>query len=79
MAMRSRTNGSITPSPEASPFAAAGLIRESPSRNARTAEAAFVIPTNYFHAGTLHIILAVTDGGLPALTRYRRVILTVAP
>jgi hypothetical protein len=27
----------------------------------------------------MHIILAVTDNGVPALTRYRRVIVTVAP
>ena len=30
-------------------------------------------------AGTAHIILAVTDSGAPALTAYRRVILTVRP
>jgi hypothetical protein len=30
-------------------------------------------------AGTAHIILVVTDNGKPALTRYRRVILTVEP
>jgi hypothetical protein len=29
--------------------------------------------------GTLHIILAVTDNGTPALTRYQRVIVTVNP
>jgi hypothetical protein len=29
--------------------------------------------------GTMHIILAVTDHGTPRLTRYRRVIVTVAP
>ena len=29
--------------------------------------------------GTAHVILAVTDSGSPRLTRYRRVILTVAP
>ena len=28
---------------------------------------------------TMHIILAVTDNGSPALTRYQRVILTVFP
>jgi hypothetical protein len=28
---------------------------------------------------TLHIILAVTDNGVPALTRYQRVIVTVFP
>jgi len=29
--------------------------------------------------GTMHIILAVTDRGSPPLTRYRRVLVTVAP
>jgi hypothetical protein len=29
--------------------------------------------------GTAHIILAVTDTGKPALTRYQRIILTVEP
>lgn len=28
---------------------------------------------------TMHIVLAVTDTGSPALTRYRRVIVTVVP
>ena len=27
---------------------------------------------------TIHVVLAVTDGGSPALTRYRRAVLTVA-
>jgi hypothetical protein len=30
-------------------------------------------------SGTAHIILAVTDSGKPALTRYQRIILTVEP
>ncbi len=30
-------------------------------------------------SGTAHIILAVTDSGTPALTRYQRIILTVEP
>jgi hypothetical protein len=29
--------------------------------------------------GTAHVILAVTDNGTPALTSYRRAILTVLP
>ena len=38
----------------------------------------FVVPTNrVLHDGTMHIILAVTDGGTPPLTHYRRVIVTV--
>jgi hypothetical protein len=41
-------------------------------------EAWFTIPTErVFHTGSLHIILAVTDGGTPALTRYQRVIIEV--
>jgi len=30
-------------------------------------------------SGTMHIILAVTDRGSPPLTRYQRVLVTVAP
>jgi hypothetical protein len=29
--------------------------------------------------GTMHLLVAVTDDGTPALTRYRRVIVSVAP
>ncbi len=39
--------------------------------------ASFVVPEKYGRLGTLHIILAVTDNGTPALTRYQRVIVTV--
>jgi hypothetical protein len=28
---------------------------------------------------TMHIILAVTDRGMPALTRYQRVVVTIQP
>jgi hypothetical protein len=45
--------------------------------NAR--DASFIVPKNAFKLGTMHIILAVTDDGTPRLTRYRRVIVTVAP
>ncbi|MBN1482882.1 DUF1593 domain-containing protein [candidate division KSB1 bacterium] len=42
--------------------------------------AAFEIPTNrVLRNGTMHIILAVTDNGIPPLTRYQRVIITVTP
>ena len=40
-------------------------------------DASFVVPKNFLKPGTMHIILAVTDNGTPALTRYRRVIVTV--
>lgn len=42
-------------------------------------DASFIVPQNYFKPGTMHIILAVTDNGVPALTRYRRVIVSVTP
>ncbi len=41
--------------------------------------ASFPVPAKFGKAGTLHIILAVTDNGTPALTRYQRVIVTVNP
>jgi hypothetical protein len=46
-------------------------------QNANSKQASFVVPKNAFKAGTLHVILAVTDSGTPALTRYRRVIVNV--
>jgi hypothetical protein len=42
-------------------------------------DASFVVPKNAFKLGTMHIVLAVTDDGSPRLTRYRRVIVNVAP
>jgi len=36
-------------------------------------------PRRIYKFGTLHVILAVTDHGTPALTRYKRVIVTVTP
>ena len=47
-------------------------------QGANTKQASFVVPTNAFKPGTLHVILAVTDQGKPALTRYRRVIINVS-
>jgi hypothetical protein len=46
-------------------------------QNATSPQASFIVPKNAFKAGTLHVILAVTDNGSPVLTRYRRVIITV--
>ena len=46
--------------------------------NANASEASFVVPRRAFKPGTLHVVLAVTDNGMPALTRYARVIVTVA-
>jgi hypothetical protein len=48
--------------------------------NGDKAKAWFVVPTSrVLRAGTMHIILAVTDHGTPRLTRYQRVIVTVQP
>ncbi|HLV10257.1 MAG TPA: nucleoside hydrolase-like domain-containing protein, partial [Halanaerobiales bacterium] len=49
-----------------------------PIQNADKQQAWFTVPEkNVFRNGTMHIILAVTDNGTPALTRYRRVIVNV--
>lgn len=45
--------------------------------NGTTREASFVVPKVFPKPGTMHFIVAVTDDGVPALTRYRRVIITV--
>lgn len=45
--------------------------------NANTAKASLTIPQKYGRLGSMHIILAVTDSGKPALTRYKRIIITV--
>lgn len=47
--------------------------------DAEKAKASFVAPKEFGRPGTMHIILAVTDNGTPALTRYKRVIVTVSP
>jgi hypothetical protein len=51
-----------------------------PIQNFDQQKAWFTVPTNrVLRNGTMHIILAVTDHGSPRLTRYQRVIVTVAP
>jgi hypothetical protein len=48
--------------------------------DAEQSEAWFTVPTRrVLRNGTMHIILAVTDAGTPALTRYKRVIVDVQP
>lgn len=47
--------------------------------NADQMNATFTVPAKFGRPGALHIILAVTDNGTPALTRYQRVIVTVTP
>jgi hypothetical protein len=51
-----------------------GLKIESADRQ----KASFIAPKTK-KAGTIHIILAVTDDGVPSLTRYQRVIVNVLP
>jgi hypothetical protein len=46
-------------------------------QNANAREASFTVPKRAFKPGFLHVILAVTDKGTPALTRYARVIVNV--
>lgn len=41
------------------------------------AKASFIVPADATVGQTIHLILEVTDGGTPALTRYRRIIATV--
>lgn len=49
-------------------------------RNFDQPKAWFTVPTDrVLRNGTMHIVLAVTDHGTPRLTRYQRVIVTVAP
>ncbi len=45
--------------------------------DADKANASFTAPAKFGRPGTMHIILAVTDSGTPALTRYKRVIVNV--
>lgn len=49
-------------------------------KNAATPVASFTVPTSrVLRNGTMHFVVAVTDSGTPALTRYRRVIVNVQP
>lgn len=66
-------------------YAEAGSFTISTSRtgepmkidDAHSMDASFTVPTKFGRAGTIHIIVAVTDNGTPALTRYGRVIVNV--
>ncbi len=67
--------------PEPGTFTVANARTGSPLpiENADKINATFTVPTKFGRPGTLHIILAVTDNGTPALTRYQRVIVTISP
>ncbi|MDX2048828.1 MAG: DUF1593 domain-containing protein [Chitinophagaceae bacterium] len=47
--------------------------------DADKANAWFIVPARYGRLGTMYIILAITDNGTPALTRYQTTIITVIP
>ncbi len=67
--------------PEAGSFTISTARTGAPLKieNANMPHAWFTVPAKFGRAGTLHIILAVTDNGTPKLTRYQRVIVTVVP
>jgi hypothetical protein len=48
-------------------------------RDAGRPDASFTVPGDARRGDTVHIICEVTDTGAPGLTRYQRVIVTVAP
>lgn len=47
-------------------------------QNSDKLDATFTVPADALSGSTMHVILEVTDSGTPALTRYQRVIVTVA-
>ncbi|WP_304198582.1 DUF1593 domain-containing protein [Flavobacterium alvei] len=51
-----------------------GLI---PIDNNTTIKASFIVPTNAEKGQTIHIICEVKDNGVPTLTQYQRVIVTI--
>ncbi|NCI48198.1 DUF1593 domain-containing protein [Sediminibacterium soli] len=59
-------------------YAEAGTCSEKVSiQNPGKATATFTVPANARKDETIHLVLEVTDNGSPALTRYRRVVVTV--
>lgn len=46
-------------------------------QNDRQVQASVVIPKDAESGETIHVICEVTDDGVPALTRYQRVVITV--
>ena len=59
------------------PSGPAGGPREPPARVTLSGETTSRVTVTPRVAGTAHIILAVEDDGTPALTSYRRVIVTI--
>jgi hypothetical protein len=48
---------------------------DAPIRNATSAQALLDVPADA-RGTTIHVILEVSDSGTPALTRYRRLVVT---
>jgi hypothetical protein len=48
-------------------------------KDGRRREASFTVPDDANEGESIHIICEVTDDGMPRLTRYQRVIVTVVP
>lgn len=59
-------------------YAEASTLAAGKIENASSAQAKLAIP-KAGSSGDIHIILEVTDGGTPALTSYRRIIVIVKP
>jgi hypothetical protein len=51
--------------------------RDVPLSNANSEATALTVPADAV-GKTIHVVLEVTDGGEPALTRYRRVVIRVS-
>lgn len=59
-------------------YAEAGSCRQAINIwNADSQDAFFVVPSNVNKGETIHIICEVKDNGMPQLTRYQRVVLTI--
>ena len=46
--------------------------------DAKARETSFVVPSTARAGETIHVVLMVTDSGVPALTRYQRTVVTIA-
>ncbi len=73
------SGGTAVPPAGEMPSAPAGGPRQPPPRVTLTNDTSARVTITPRVAGTAHIILAVEDNGVPALTAYRRVILTIGP
>ncbi|MEJ0034162.1 MAG: hypothetical protein WDO15_29235 [Bacteroidota bacterium] len=58
-------------------FEADSYVGKLAVKDPSSAKTSFVVPADAKKGDTIHVICEVTDGGMPALTRYQRVIVTV--